>query len=650
MSRRSPPIPPRRVAAPPPAAVAGLLRQALAEHRQGRLEEAKRLYEAVLKVQPGNADVLHLLGVVAAQGGDHRLAVSLMDRAIAANPDNAAFHSNRGNALKDLGRLDEALAAYERAVALKPDYADALSNRGNVLLDLGRFDAALASYDQAVALAPGHAKAHSNRAAALLGLGRAELALASCDRAIACQPDYAEAYFNRANALVRLGRLDEALAAYAGALARKPDYAQAHCNRGNVLLDLERPDEALASYDRAIAVRPGYAEAYSNRGVALNDLGRPDEALASYDKAIALRPDYAEAYSNRGNALKAMSRLDAALASYDRAIALRPDYAEAHWNKSLALLLTGELASGWREYEWRWRREKDAPRQRHFSQPVWLGGEAAGRTILLHAEQGLGDTIQFCRYAPRVAELGARVILEVPGALVDLMRGLPGVADVVAAGAALPAFDRHCPLMSLPLAFGTTLAGVPSAPRYLYADSARVAEWHDRLGPSGQPRVGLAWSGNTAHKQDRNRTLALDTLLPYLPEGCEYVCIQKELRAADRAILAGHGGMRFFGDELRDFADTAALCAQLDVVISVDTSVAHLAAALGKETWILLPQVPDWRWLLGRDDSPWYPSARLYRQTGAGDWAGVLARLQGDLRVRLAAAREPGLAANKTGG
>ena len=323
-------------------------------------------------------------------------------------------------------------------------------------------------------------------------------------------------------------------------------------------------------------------------------------------------------------------------------LALKPGYAEACWNKSLALLVTGDFKPGWELYEWRWKAETlTTVYERLFSQPLWLGKDPlAGKTILLHSEQGMGDTIQFCRYARLVAGLGARVILEIDASLVGLFQNLEGADLVIARGTPLPPFDCHCPLMSLPLAFRTDLETIPAAVPYLEVGKDRLAKWGARLGEKRAPRVGLVWSGRVLHKNDHNRSLGLAELISHLPAGCQYLSLQKEIRDMDRPVLASHGGILHFEDELVDFGDTAALCELMDVVVSVDTSVAHLAGALGRPVWILLPYMPDWRWLLDRADSPWYPSARLYRQERTGEWSGVLERVQADL-LALAALASP---------
>lgn len=418
------------------------------------------------------------------------------------------------------------------------------------------------------------------------------------------------------------------------ALQINPNHLASYINLGVALQKLNRFDEALASYDKAIGLDPNNAETYMNRGVALEVLNRLEEAIASYDKAISIKPNNAEAYLNRGIALQGLKRLDDALASYDKAIYIKPDSPHAHWNLSLFHLLSGNFEAGWRGYEWRWKDEEKlrAAGFRKFSQPLWLGEEPLDdKTILLHCEQGFGDTIQFCRYATLVAKNGAKVILEVQPHLVQLLTSLKGVNQIVAKGDKLPEFDYQCPLLSLPLAFRTILETIPTSFRYIDSDREKVAKWDAKLGKKTKPRVGIVWSGGTAMKYGQNRSLRLSQLIPYLSPCCEYVCLQKELRDIDKAILAESSHIKYFGNELSDFSDTAALCDLMDVVISIDTSVAHLAGSLGKVTWVLLHYASDWRWLLDREDSPWYPSVTLYRQAKIDEWDGVLERVKMDL-------------------
>jgi Tetratricopeptide repeat/Glycosyltransferase family 9 (heptosyltransferase) len=409
----------------------------------------------------------------------------------------------------------------------------------------------------------------------------------------------------------------------------RPNYAEALSNRGMTLRELNRFEEALENYDRALIARPEFAKALSNRGNVLHELTRFDEALASFDRALRVDPEHAEALSNRGVTLHALKRFEEALLNFDRALQLRPSHADTHYNEALCRLLNGDFERGWEKAEWRWETEHTADKKRNFSQPLWLGSnDIAGKAILLHGEQGFGDMIQFCRYVPLVAERAGRVILEIPEPLHELMHTLSGAVRIISRVDPLPHFDMHCPLLSLPLAFRTELKTIPSACPYLHASAQTILRWDARLGQGTRPRIGLVWSGRPTHKNDRNRSVKLHTLLPLLEVDATFVSLQRDLRADDKATLENQKNVIHFGDELRDFSDTAALISNLDLVISVDTSVAHLAGALSKPVWILLPFIPDWRWLLDRDDSPWYPTARLFRQDHTRVWDDVVARVR----------------------
>jgi tetratricopeptide (TPR) repeat protein len=639
VSDRNPKLQPRRRPAPlqtvdeTAAQLPAKLQRAVALHRQGDLASARCMYEEILDFHPRHFDALHLLGVMAIQTRNPGLALTLIERAIDAYPLSAAAHCNRGSALEALDRAEAALSSFERALSIEPDYVEALFNRANVLYKLERYDSALAGYDRVIAHSPNLAQAHFNRGNALRQLRRLDDAKASYDAAIEKSPGYAEAHCNRGLALKEMHHLSAALADFERAIAIDPNYAAAHSNRGNVLMKLQQWDAALASYDRAIAASSDFAEAHFNRGIVLHELERFDEALADYDRAIAIRPDYAEAYSNRGNAQTELNRLSEALASYDHAIAMQPDYAPGWFNRSIALLLTGDFARGWHDYEWRWRNEAGSVinERREYKQPLWLGEQSlAGKTILLYGEQGLGDTIQFCRYVKLFPDLGARVVLDVKKPLAKLLANLDSVSHLTSEGDAPPFFDYHCPLLSLPLAFKTTVDTIPFTSGYLSAEPGRLGYWRARLEEKIAPRIGLVWSGNAKHRKDRKRSFALASLIPYLPGGVEYFCLQTELRAADQETLLAHPHILNFGGEL-EFDNTAALCECMDLVISVDTSVAHLSAALGKRTWILLPFNPDWRWLMDRSDSPWYRSVKLYRQRERGVWSEVFEQVRHDL-------------------
>ena len=633
--------------------------QAVACHRRGDLVEAEKLYNAVLKAQPDQFDALRLLGVLryqqqrfadalrliaaalrsnarsAAALGHHGLilaalgrrdeALASYDQALLVNSHDVDVLNNRGNLLQVLGRYDEACASYDRVLAVQPRHADALGNRGNALRAHGRHDEALASYDRALSLVPGHVDALYNRGSLLVEDERFADALASFGPLLAIRPDHAPAFNGKAAALIGLGRCDEALACCDKAHALNPRHAGTLANRARALLALERPDAALASCDDALAIDPRHVAALNVRGDVLQALGRLPEALASYDQVIATDSRNADAFNNRGTALVAAGRPQDALASYDTAIALRTDFADARFNRAMVRLCLGDFRGGWPDYEWRWRSGDAASFRRDFPQPSWSGeGSLEGRTILLHAEQGLGDTIQFVRYAPVLARRGARVVLEVQPPLAALLRDIDGVAAVVSRGDPLPHFDMHCPLLSLPFACRTEIESIPPAPR-LAAAPDRIAQWRQRLA-GGTRRIGIVWAGRAQHRNDANRSVPLGALAPLLARP-GIVSLQRELREGDADVLARHPGLLRLGEEFGDFADTAAVIAQLDCVISADTSVAHLAGAMGKPVWILIPFVPDFRWMLEREDSPWYPGARLFRQSRPGDWDGVVRRV-----------------------
>lgn len=651
-----------------PDNAAGLLAEGFAHHQAGRAAEAERIYTQILVSEPDIFDALRLRGLIYHQRGDHRGALSQIDAALRIDPDNLLGLNNRGLVLNALRRFDEAIVSYARALVLQPDFPEALLNLGNTLKDKRRFDVALVCFEQALAARPDYAEAHYNRGNTLFALGGFSDALASYDLALQLRPNLAEVHCSRGTILHALNRLDDALAAYGRALSLRPDYPDAYNNRGTVLHALKRFDEALANYDRALELHPRYADAFLNRGATLYELRRFDESLQSCDRALVLSPDCAEAYYNRGNALNGLCRFKAAAASYERALVLRPHYPEArnncgvtlhqlklfneavsqyqraqsllpdpsdaHYNESLCRLLIGDFEPGWQKYEWRWRTAQMETDRRTFDRPLWLGAsDIAGKTILLYSEQGFGDTIQFCRYVPLVVARGAQVILEVQDSLRELAATLAAPAKVVSRGRPLPDFDLHCPLLSLPLAFSTRLATIPSATPYLSADPQAAVDWDTRLGPRGRRRIGLAWSGRPTHTNDHNRSIPLRAMLPLL-DGIEatFVSLQRDVRPADADVLREHSEVLHFGNDLKTFVDTAALIANLDLIIAVDTGVAHLAGALAKPVWLLLPYIPDWRWLLDRDDTPWYPTARLFRQDETRQWEPVVTRLQACLR------------------
>jgi hypothetical protein len=638
------------------------LHKALALHQQGQLEEAQRIYEAILRIQPRNFDALHLLGVIANQSNDPQRGASLIAKAIAIHPNFAIFHFNHGNALMALGQATLAATSFRRAIRLQPDYVGAhfnlamalqmgkdqqgavdcynrlltiqpdhvaaLLNRGNMLVELGQTEASVASYDQALALAPNQEGIWYSRACALHSLRRYAEAVASYNQVIALQPDHSRAHNNRGVALRDLGQDALAVESFERAIALRPGDPQPLNNLGLALKHLGQYQAAIDCHDRGLAIDPGYAIGWYNRGLALREIGDQAAALASYERAIALNPQAGECHCDRGVALQDLGQLDAAISSFDTCIGLLPDLPDAYWNKSLALLAKGDFSQGWPLYEWRWRNAKTGLRPTPFAQPLWLGqAPLEGKSILLHCEQGLGDAIQFFRYADLVSELGARVCVEAPPSLFALFKAAANNFEVIRTGSDASGFDYQCPLLSLPLALKTTLATIPHPQSYLSSDPAKVALWSERLGPARRPRIGLVWRGNASHNNDQFRSMPLATLLPHLPEGVDYVSLQKELRDGDQQTLNANPDLQHFGPLIQDFSDTAALCQLMDQIISVDTSVAHLSGALGRPTHLLLPPSADWRWLLDRDDSPWYASVTLHRQARGQGWEPTLRQL-----------------------
>ena len=531
-------------------------------YRMGDLAAAERCYIETLRAEPRHYGALYQLGILALRSRRMREAAEAFALAIAARPEDAHAHNSRGTALEQLGRLEDAVTEYRAAIAR----------------------------------APGLASAHANCASALRRLRRYDEALAMCDRAVALDVDF----------------------------------AAGHANRGNVLRELGRPVDALAAYDRAIELAPNFAAAYSNRGLALRDLGRFADALVSCDRAIALHAGFADACNNRGTVLSDLGRDDEAIAAFERAIALAPGDANYRFNQSLTLLAAGQYRQGWALHESRWRSAQLNQVKLPPGRP-WRGDAPIdGKTILVLSEQGLGDSLQFCRYVPLLAAR-SNVILRVEWPLVRLLSGLAGARHVVATGEPLPPFDAWIPMLSLPLAFNTEVGTIPADVPYLRADPRAVAAWRARLAGLPGRKIGLVWAGASRPDQpranyvDQRRSIALDLFAPLasVADVC-LVSLQKGNAAARAATKPSGMVVHDWTAELTDFADTAALVEALDLVISVDTSVVHLAGALGRPVWVLNRYDQCWRWLRDRTDSPWYPTARLFRQHAPGEWSGAI--------------------------
>jgi tetratricopeptide (TPR) repeat protein len=673
----------------------------MGHHQAGRLSDAERSYREILAIDPDHADALHLLGLIAYQARDYTSAVALIRKANVSNPQAAPYYSHLGLALHMQGQLEEAVAAYEQGLKLDPEFAEVHNNLGNVLEAQGKLDAAVSRYQRALAIKPDYAEACSNLGNALTVQGKLDEAVSYCERALAINPMSAEAYNNLATALRAQGdvtnailryreaialqddyvaahfnlgvllqlqgqlkdaaiqyqrtltlkpdyaqghynlgvlhqmqdKVDEALRCFETALTLNPDYFQAHNNLGAILELQGKTSEAVDHYRRALALNPSYAEAYYNLGHALQSEGLLDDAIANYQQALKLKRDYVEAYNNLGSISELQGKLAEAVAHYKQALAFNPDHAGAKLNLALLQLLLGDIAGGFNNYEWRWH---SFCTPRGFTQPQWRGEPLNGARILLHAEQGLGDTLQFLRFLPMVQAAGGSVILEVQAPLKRIAAQLNGILTLVTCGEPLPSFDWQCPLMSLPSALGITSTTIPTPGSYLSVPEDALRKADTLPWPAQGLKVGIAWAGNASHTKDRYRSLPLALLKPMLQtEGIHFYSLQMGPGTAQ--LTACEEPITNLRDVIEDMADTAALMTHLDLVIAVDTSVVHLAAALGKPVWVMLPSAPDWRWLLNREDSPWYPTMRLFRQPKLNDWTAVVHRVCGQLSMLISA-------------
>lgn len=589
-------------------AIISLVQTGFAQMQAGRHAEAESIGRQVLALVPDHADSLHLMGLLSLHRKRSDEAVQWLSRAIRRDP-RPLYLTSLGTALLAEGCHDEALQVFDKAVQLEPDDAELWKNLGLALAEAQRTADAVLAFQHALKLDPDHWDA-AHRCGILLH---------------------------------DLGRIEESLSYLALCDTLRPNHVPTLRIRAASLHDLKRFEEALALCRQAHALEPGNAEICNQLGIVLRSLRQDEEALHWFEQALALRSDFRDALYNEAEALTKLHRLDEALALYE---CLKiadpndpaPDVGIAHLH-----LLMGNFEAGWAGRETRWKIAKNYPK---FQEPIWLGEESLdGKTILIVPDEGLGDTIQFVRYVPMLERLGARVVLIVQDSLHPLLSNLSGVAECIPTSAThrLPAFDFHCPIMSLPLAFGTRLETIPAFRSYLPAlQQDRVQVWAERLGAHDRLRVGLVWSGNPKHPDDHNRSIPLQAFRDLLELGATFLSLQKQPRPDDKIVLQKLTGIVDLTGHLTDFVETAALLSCLDLVITVDTSVAHLAGALGCPTWTLLPYTPDYRWLLDREDSPWYPTMRLFRQTKTRDWREVLARVRSELAEKIASFRRRG--------
>ena len=638
--------------------------RAYAAHRDGRLDEAERDYRATLAADPAHIDALHMLGVLRHQQGQHAEAADLVRRAADLRPDDAALQLNLGNALKALGQLDGAIERFRNALTLSPTFALAHYNLGNAYSSLGRHEDAALSFSHAVRLQPGDAPSYNNLGNALHALGRHEEAAAAFRTALRLRPDHAGARNNLGMSLNALGDTAGALAEFRAALHAQPRFVAAHFNLANTLDATGAHAAAVASFEAALALQPNFVPALFGLGNALAALGRHEEAVGRFEHAVGFDPKFALAWLSLGTTHHALGRHEAALRAFDQALRVRPELAAAHLNRALVWLTLGDLRRGLPEYEWRldpaaretlradaWpdahcaaTREPPAAARPVEVSPAkaparWNGEPLAGRSLLIRAEQGFGDTLQFVRFVPLIAgpSSGAsagqpsrsRIVLEVQPSLLPLIAPAAHAWHVtaIAQGAPLPAVDLQCPLLSVPLALGvSTVDALPDRTPYLAAPPGYRRKWRGSLGGQAKRKIGLAWSGRI--QKHENRSLPLDALAPlFALDGIDWIVLQPQLSAAEHAALDAHpraASIHRIGERIADFADTAAIIERLEAVVSIDTSIAHLAGALGVPLWVMLPLAADWRWFAGTDRSPWYPKARLVRQARPGEWGEVV--------------------------
>ena len=651
-----------------------LVMSGVTHHQAGRLAEAEVLYTRAIEASPQNADALYLRGSLFYQTGRCDAAVNELNRAVQLNPKNSNALNNLGLALQEQGKQTEAIERYTEALCITPDFPAALYNIGSALQQIGDLDGAIARYTHALRLVPNYPEAHSNFGNALREQGKLDEAVARFTEALRLRPDYPDALnnlglalqdqgklddaitrfgdalriksdsptvlYNLGNALRAQSKLDDAINRYIEALQIKPDYLEAIINLGLALQAQDKLDDAIVRYTQALGINPDYAEARYNLGNVLKAQGKLDDAIVQYTEALRIKPDYPEALVNLGSALKGQGKLDAALAQYAEALRIKPNFPEGQWNESLARLMVGDFELGWRKYESRWKNNEVMPPHEH-KQPLWDGSNLGGKSILIHCEQGFGDSIQFIRYAKFVKRAGGRVVVLCQPALMRLFQNVAGIDVLVSDVGQIPPCDYQVPLLSLPMILGTTLSTIPVDTPYLYPESDLVAAWRERFAMLPGLKVGMVWAGSPmlgnslTNQVDRLRSMRLADFSPLADiPGITLISLQKGAPAAQ--IHDDSGGLRLLDlmDQINDFVETAALVANLDLVISVDTSVAHLVGAMAKPVWIMSRFDGCWRWLMDREDSPWYPTARLFRQNISGDWRGVVDRVATELRIQ----------------
>jgi tetratricopeptide (TPR) repeat protein len=599
-------------------------------HQAGQFALAQEKYRLILASQPENADALHLLGYATYQAGDSAEGLKLIQQAIDANGGQGVYHCNLGVVLASMNRHFEAIGAFKRALSLRGDFAEAYYNLGVSLEAEKRFAEAVQAYQAGVEKKPSWAEAHNNLGNALMEVEKYAEAEIEFEKATVLNPRFAAAWFNRQNALRKLDRLDEAIRCGEEAVAIRPIYPEGYNNLGTVYAAAKQPEKAIAIFLRAIEQKPDYAEAFSNLSNAYHAAKNYPGAIDAAWRAIALDPNLAVAHSNLAQAFLATDKRDEAMAEFKEAIRLDPKLPEAQYNLGMMLLRAGQYRDAWELYEWRWEVKDFKMDRQQFVLPMWNGEPLEGRGILLHIEQGFGDLIQFVRYVPLVAQRGGRVFLESHRELARLMGSVPGVERVIPIGPPPKETTIRCPLLSLPRIFQTSIETIPAKVPYLWFNPELAERWKVKLGAEKRLKVGLVWNGRPRPEPRRSVPFAELAPLAGVP-GVKFVSLQFGEAAAQAKNAPAGMDISDWNEEITDFADTAALMANLDLIVTIDTAAAHLAGALGRPTWVLLCQRPDWRWLDAGSVCPWYPTARLFRQPTDGDWRTPMMQLAGEL-------------------
>jgi len=596
-----------------------------------RREEALDCFDILISADPDNSMLYQSRGNAYSLLGQHEKALNDLENALQSSPKSAELHNDYGSALGRAGEHEKALDNFDAAISLNNDFLPAYVNKGDVLQALEQFPEAIKTYQKAIDLEPFSHVVLNNLGNTLNKLGQHEDALKILELCFSIAPDFFPAIINKANALDGLGRYDEAKDTCKHAMQIAPNSAKIHYNYGTIIKERE-PKAALKAFNKAISLDPNYFQAFNNKANLLRQMGRLEEAVRASNRVINFVPPNPQGFYNRGNILQDLHRFRDSVECYRRALELKPDYLNARWNLSLLLIRLAEFEEGWSLYECRWDRPEFTSPRRGFLQPLWLGHDSLkGRSILLHSEQGLGDSIQFSRFARQVSDLAAEVFLEVPSTLADLLKCPDNSYKVIEKGENLPNFDFHCPLMSLPAALKTLVDTIPYSNGYLSISQEKKDYWLNKISKKNGPRIGIVWSGSEGHKDDDKRSIRLKELSPLFSQNANWISLQKEIRGFDKPVLASMSSIQYFGEELIDFTDTAALCELMDLIITVDTSVAHLAGALGKPTWLMVAHLPDYRWLQDRTDTPWYDSVRLFRQKQSGNWTSLILEVRDEL-------------------